>query len=209
MISDASLLMFVSRPAVPESQYLKHHPGFPVRTHKRSGAGFAVGGDVSGKSQAGEFPRPENRKNASSLAPVSVTRISAGCLGKRPISETAGSRCASLYRQVSSTKLSLHFLRGPMFKRRHFLAVILIAQLSVAAFAQQSRTPITEPPPPPPRPKTQQQKPEDIDVVRITTNLVQVDAVVTDRNGKVVTDLKPEEVRIFEDGKPQKITHFS
>ena len=95
-------------------------------------------------------------------------------------------------------------------KRRHFLAVILIAQLSAASFAQQPRTAITEPPPPPPQqPKTQPQKPEDVDVVRITTNLVQVDAVVTDKNGKVVTDLKPEEVQIFEDGKPQKITHFS
>ncbi len=94
-------------------------------------------------------------------------------------------------------------------KRRPFLAAILIAQLSTAALAQQPRTPITEPPPPAPQPKTQPQKPEDIDVVRITTNLVQVDAVVTDKNGKVVTDLKPDEVQIFEDGKPQKITHFS
>jgi hypothetical protein len=95
-------------------------------------------------------------------------------------------------------------------KRQPFLAVILIAQLSAAALAQQPRTPITEPPPPPlPQRGTQSQKPEDVDVVRITTNLVQVDAVVTDKNGKVVTDLKPEEVQIFEDGKPQKITHFS
>jgi VWFA-related protein len=94
--------------------------------------------------------------------------------------------------------------------RCHFLAVILITQLSAAALAQQPRTPITEPPPPPPQqPKTQPQKPEDIDVVRITTNLVQVDAVVTDKSGRVVTDLKPEEVQIFEDGKPQKTTHFS
>jgi VWFA-related protein len=95
-------------------------------------------------------------------------------------------------------------------KRRHFLAVILIAQLSAASLSQQTRTKITEPPPPlPQQPKTQPQKPEDVDVVRITTNLVQVDAVVTDKGGKVVTDLKPEEVQIFEDGKPQKITHFS
>src|SRR5229473_6668840 len=95
-----------------------------------------------------------------------------------------------------------------MVKRRHFLAVILIAQLSAATSAQQPRAPITEPPPPT-QPQTQPQKPEDIEVVRITTNLVQVDAVVTDKNGKVVTDLKPEEVQILEDGKPQKITHFS
>lgn len=45
--------------------------------------------------------------------------------------------------------------------------------------------------------------------MRITTKLVQVDAVVTDKSGKLVTDLKPEEVQISEDGRPQKITHFS
>ena len=50
---------------------------------------------------------------------------------------------------------------------------------------------------------------DDEDVVRITTKLVQVDAVITDKNGKVVTDLRPDEVRIFEDGRSQKITHFS
>ena len=53
------------------------------------------------------------------------------------------------------------------------------------------------------------QRPEDADVVRINSNLVQVDAVVTDKDGKVVTDLKPEEVEILEDGRKQKITHFS
>src|SRR6266699_4556003 len=98
---------------------------------------------------------------------------------------------------------------GLIVKRSHFLAVILIAHLSTAALAQQPATPITLPPPPPEQPKTQQQKPEDVEVVRITTNLVQVDAVGTDKNGKVVTDLKPEEVQIFEDGRQQKITHFS
>jgi VWFA-related protein len=45
--------------------------------------------------------------------------------------------------------------------------------------------------------------------VRITTNLVQVDAVVVDGNGKPVTDLRPDEVRIYEDGRPRKITNFS
>src|SRR5439155_7174543 len=66
-------------------------------------------------------------------------------------------------------------------------------------------------PPPPQRPPSSQeiQKPESEDVVRITTNLVQVDAVVTDKNGKVVTDLKPEEIKILEDGRQQKITNFS
>lgn len=44
--------------------------------------------------------------------------------------------------------------------------------------------------------------------MRITTNLVQVDAVIVDKSGKPVTDLKPGEVQISEDNRPQKITHF-
>lgn len=58
---------------------------------------------------------------------------------------------------------------------------------------------------------SQKQEPRDQeeDVVRITTNLVQVDAVITDKSGKPVTDLKPEEVQILEDNRSQKITHFS
>jgi VWFA-related protein len=32
---------------------------------------------------------------------------------------------------------------------------------------------------------------------------------VTDKNGKLITDLRPDEVQIFEDGHQQKITNFS
>jgi hypothetical protein len=46
-------------------------------------------------------------------------------------------------------------------------------------------------------------------VIRVTVDLVQVDAVVTDSQGRHVTGLKPEDFQILEDGKPQKITHFS
>jgi VWFA-related protein len=56
-----------------------------------------------------------------------------------------------------------------------------------------------------------QQKPPSIDeqdVVRINTNLVQVDAVVT-KDGKQVTDLNAEDFEIFLDGKRQTITNFS
>ena len=56
----------------------------------------------------------------------------------------------------------------------------------------------------------QQSKPaSDEDVVRISTNLVQVDPVITDSKGKQVTDLRADEVQILEDGKPQNITNFS
>jgi VWFA-related protein len=46
-------------------------------------------------------------------------------------------------------------------------------------------------------------------VIRVTVDLVQVDAVVTDSQGRHIVGLKPEDFKILEDGKPQKITHFS
>ena len=57
--------------------------------------------------------------------------------------------------------------------------------------------------------QTQEAQRERDDVVRITSNLVQVDAVVTDRKGQPVPDLRPEDFEIYEDGRPQKITNFS
>jgi VWFA-related protein len=47
------------------------------------------------------------------------------------------------------------------------------------------------------------------DVVRISVTLVQVDAVVTDGKGRYVTNLKPDDFEISEDGKRQPITNFS
>jgi VWFA-related protein len=92
-------------------------------------------------------------------------------------------------------------------KKHYLLFTILLAQLSVGAFGQQ---PDTTAPTPPQQPSSQEiQKPSSEDVVRITTNLVQVDAVVTDKNGKIVTDLKPDEIKILEDGRQQKITNFA
>jgi len=47
------------------------------------------------------------------------------------------------------------------------------------------------------------------DVVRITTQLVQVDAVATDKNGKHVEDLTEGDFELLVDGKKQQLTHFS
>jgi VWFA-related protein len=46
-------------------------------------------------------------------------------------------------------------------------------------------------------------------VIRVSVDLVQVDARVTDSQGHHVADLKEEDFEILEDGKPQKITHFA
>src|SRR5215467_5789359 len=55
----------------------------------------------------------------------------------------------------------------------------------------------------------QKQKQAEEEVVKLSTTLVQIDAVVTDRDGRHIKDLKPEEFEIFQDGKLQKITNFS
>ena len=88
------------------------------------------------------------------------------------------------------------------------LSLMLLVALLPRATGQQPQRPTTEPSRPA---TTQPQNPPDVDsqdVVKITTNLVQVDAVVT-KDGKQVTDLKPEDFQLFEDGKPQTITNFS
>ncbi|MDQ3064310.1 MAG: VWA domain-containing protein [Acidobacteriota bacterium] len=50
---------------------------------------------------------------------------------------------------------------------------------------------------------------EGDDVVKISTTLIQVDVTVTDKNGKIITDLKPEDFKISENGEKQEITNFS
>ena len=50
---------------------------------------------------------------------------------------------------------------------------------------------------------------DDGDVVKISTTLIQIDVTVTDKNGKVISDLKPEEVEIYENGVKQEISNFS
>ena len=60
-----------------------------------------------------------------------------------------------------------------------------------------------------PQQKTQKLPPGTEEVVRITTNLVQIDAVITDRRGQQIADLGPEEFEVYEDGRKQRVTNFS
>ncbi|HKQ73461.1 MAG TPA: VWA domain-containing protein [Blastocatellia bacterium] len=57
--------------------------------------------------------------------------------------------------------------------------------------------------------KGQEQKKQDEPLLRIETELVQIDVVVTDKQGKLVRDLKRLDFELFEDGKKQEITHFA
>ncbi|MEP6923766.1 MAG: VWA domain-containing protein [Pyrinomonadaceae bacterium] len=75
------------------------------------------------------------------------------------------------------------------------LTFLLIAFLQTLVFSQ---TPQPSPAPP-----------KDAEVVVINTNLIQVDVTVTDKNGKIVTDLTADDFEIFENESKQPITAFS
>lgn len=74
-------------------------------------------------------------------------------------------------------------------------AILLLTVFSLLSFAQT----------PTPTPKSV----ENDDVVKITTTLIQIDVTVTDKSGKIVTDLKPEDFEVYENDEQQKITNFS
>jgi VWFA-related protein len=84
-------------------------------------------------------------------------------------------------------------------KSKAFMSLPVMFVLSIPVATQQ---------PHPQKPGTPETEAEQDSVVRIMTNLVQVDAVVT-KDGKVVTSLTPNDFVITEDGRPQTITHFS
>jgi len=85
---------------------------------------------------------------------------------------------------------------------------MLIGQLMRVVAGQQGTNP-QQPQPQNPPPVQEPRTIDAQDVVKITTNLVQIDAVITDKNGKRVIDLKPEEVELSEDGNLRSITNFS
>ncbi|HZG51427.1 MAG TPA: VWA domain-containing protein [Pyrinomonadaceae bacterium] len=94
-----------------------------------------------------------------------------------------------------------------MFKRPSLvLALVFVLFINGLGQTQQPQQPT-----PRPQPAPTQTPPDDDDdeVVRITTNLIQVDAVVTDRDGKQITDLRAEDFMILENARPQQITNFS
>lgn len=76
------------------------------------------------------------------------------------------------------------------------MAFVCLCFLSLNAYAQQKK------PTPTPTPV------EPDEVVRISTELVQTDVTVFDKDGKFVSGLKPEEFELLVDNKPQPISLF-
>ena len=63
-------------------------------------------------------------------------------------------------------------------------------------------------PPPPQAPQAAPAEPSGV-VIKKETKLVLVDAVVTDKKGNYVRDLKQNEFKVYEDNKEQTVSSFS
>ncbi|HEX5706581.1 MAG TPA: VWA domain-containing protein, partial [Pyrinomonadaceae bacterium] len=109
---------------------------------------------------------------------------------------------------------------GKSLARKPLALLLLVALLLLTTLAPAAPSPTASTQQPPPaqenRPSTQSPAQDaqtvagdDDDVVRITSNLVQLDVVVKDDKGNLVTDLTPEDFELYEDGKRQPITNFS
>lgn len=91
---------------------------------------------------------------------------------------------------------------------RFLILSLLLYALALNLRGQEPQQQPTQGPQQTPAAQEKARTDEAQDIVRITTKLVQVDVVVT-RGGQQVTDLKPEDFEIFEDGRAQTITNFS
>jgi VWFA-related protein len=79
--------------------------------------------------------------------------------------------------------------------RRHFEGLVLTAAaiLLFLAFLPSGPAPAQE---------------NEIPSIRTTTSEVLLDFVVRDRSSKIIRNLRPEEVTVYEDGVPQKLRHY-
>lgn len=77
-------------------------------------------------------------------------------------------------------------------------ALIAFIFLFVAAAGAQTPTPAPTPPPA-----------EEGEVVKISTSLIQLDVTVTDKRGRILRDIRPEEFEVYQNGKKQQVSNIS
>ena len=100
---------------------------------------------------------------------------------------------------------------------RHAFSIVLVVALALTAVIGQTR-PARQKPKPNPQPQSQQgaaqpeptppNEPQDIETVKIDTEMVTVPVVATDRTGTYITDLRKEEFTLSEDDVAQEIAFF-
>src|SRR6267142_1567488 len=77
------------------------------------------------------------------------------------------------------------------------LSILLILGLCLSALPAQSQDK-----------KDQKKSTDEDDLIRVTSNLVNLDVIVKDKKGKIITDLKKEDFIISENGVQQNIQFF-
>src|SRR5215211_5350908 len=90
-----------------------------------------------------------------------------------------------------------------------FVVVVLCAGLAGrSSVASQSQSQ-SQSPSPSPTPRTRDELPQDSDeVIKVETNLTNIFFTAADKNKRFISDLKAEDIRVFEDGQPQEIFTF-
>src|SRR5262245_53347885 len=105
-------------------------------------------------------------------------------------------------------------LRRMSAAARGSVVLLALALGSVLSVGAQEKPAPQQPPPaqqPPAEQQTGQPKPADPNqqpVFRTGINFVRVDAIVTDKQGNPVSDLKQTDFEVFEDNKPQAVETF-
>lgn len=74
--------------------------------------------------------------------------------------------------------------------------IVLVLALTAVCLAQDTRTRRTEP------------EPQNIDVIKVDSNLVSVPVIVSDREGRYVPNLTVAQFKLFDNTTEQKITYF-
>ncbi len=92
---------------------------------------------------------------------------------------------------------------------RHAVLIILLVSIALTAFGQ--TRPASQKPKPQSEPQpsaTPPDEPEDVETLKIDTDLVTVPLIAMDRSGMYVTDLRKEEFTISEDDVSQEVAFF-
>src|SRR5688572_31901197 len=93
---------------------------------------------------------------------------------------------------------------------RLFVLLLLVVVAVCGVFATRSLSAKNEPavasalPSPSPTPRTREELPQDSDeIIKVETNLTNIFFTAADKHKRFVSNLKPEDIRVFEDGQQQ------
>ena len=103
------------------------------------------------------------------------------------------------YREMSRPLLLLFFV----------FVLLCAGVMSSSMFAQNDNSRGAAAASPSPTPRVREELPQDSDeVIKVETNLTNIFFTAADKNKRFISDLKAEDIRVLEDGKPQEIFTF-